>query len=77
MLEILELTLWMISFETFLVQSKFEMKNLVTSWDLHLAGIFGMFCSTLSASEMLLNKSFIPMCITSVSNLPSSRVGTM
>ena len=67
--------LWMISFESFLVESKFEMNNFVIPRDLHLAAILRMF--SIRLSELLFNMSFIPICITAVSNLPSLRVGSM
>ena len=75
MSKMLELALWVISLECFLVESKFEMKNFVIPWDLRLAAILRMF--SIRLSELLFNMSFIPICITAVSNLPSLRVGSM
>ena len=50
-MKIVELTLWMIFFKSFLVESKIEMKKLAIPWGLHLTAFLKMFCIRLFASE--------------------------
>ena len=53
------------------------MKNLVIQLDFQLAAIMRMFCIRLSALEILIIMSFIPICFTAASNLPYLGVGPM
>ena len=53
------------------------MNNLVIQLDLQLSAVLKMFSIRLTALEVLFIKSFIPICITPVLNLPYLGLGPM